>query len=95
VAGRFVAVRTLRLYIDCLASKSAPAAPLAAASRVIYVREGAATIRAAGQAVSRLRSPAARASGLIDRARGTSSRSTIEEGTASLPHVVPSASRAG
>jgi quercetin dioxygenase-like cupin family protein len=40
-----VVARTLRLYSDRLA----PKAGLAAATRVIYVREGDATIRAAGQ----------------------------------------------
>jgi quercetin dioxygenase-like cupin family protein len=52
VAGRIVAVRTLRLYTDVLPSKAALAAPLAAATRAIYVREGDATIRAAGQAAT-------------------------------------------
>lgn len=47
-----MAVRTLRLYTDRLAPKAALAAPLAAATRVIYVREGDATIRAAGQAAT-------------------------------------------
>jgi len=47
-----VIARTLRLYTDRLAPKAALAGPLAAASRVIYVREGDATIRAAGQAVT-------------------------------------------
>lgn len=47
-----VAARTLRLFTDRLAPKAALAAPLAAASRVIYVREGDATIRAAGQAAT-------------------------------------------
>jgi quercetin dioxygenase-like cupin family protein len=42
--------RTLRLYIDRLAPKAALAAALPAATRVIYVREGDATLRAAGQA---------------------------------------------
>ena len=49
MADRIMAVRTLRLYIDRLASKAARAAPLAAATRVRYAREGDATIRAAGQ----------------------------------------------
>ncbi len=44
-----MAVRTLRLFTDRLAPKAALAAPLAAAIRAIYVREGDATIRAAGQ----------------------------------------------
>ncbi|MGH8697523.1 MAG: hypothetical protein ACREVS_13660 [Burkholderiales bacterium] len=44
-----MAVRTLRLYTDRLAPKAALGARLAAASRAIYVREGDATIRAAGQ----------------------------------------------
>jgi quercetin dioxygenase-like cupin family protein len=52
VAGRIVAVRTLRLYSDCLGPKAALAVPLAATTRVIYVREGDATIRAAGQAAT-------------------------------------------
>jgi quercetin dioxygenase-like cupin family protein len=47
-----VATRTLRLYTDRLGPKAALAAPLAAATRVIYVREGDATIRTAGQAVT-------------------------------------------
>lgn len=47
-----MAARTLRLYTDRLAPKVALAAPLAAATRAIYVREGAATIRAAGQAAT-------------------------------------------
>jgi quercetin dioxygenase-like cupin family protein len=47
-----VATRTLRLYTDRLGPKAALAAPLAAATRVIYVREGDATIRAAGQAAT-------------------------------------------
>lgn len=47
-----MATRTLRLYTDRFAPKAALAAPLAAATRVIYVREGDATIRAAGQAVT-------------------------------------------
>ncbi len=44
-----MAARTLRLYVDRLAAKAAPAAPLPAARRAIYVREGDATIRAGGQ----------------------------------------------
>jgi len=52
VAGRIVAVRTLRLYTDVLPSRAGLAAPLAAATRAIYVREGDATIRAAGQAAT-------------------------------------------
>jgi quercetin dioxygenase-like cupin family protein len=47
-----VATCTLRLYTDRLAAKAALAAPLAAATRAIYVREGDATIRAAGQAAT-------------------------------------------
>jgi quercetin dioxygenase-like cupin family protein len=47
-----MAVRTLRLYIDRLAPKAALAAPLAAANRVVYVRDGDATLRAAGQAAT-------------------------------------------
>jgi len=47
-----VSARKLRLYADRLAPKAALAAPLAPASRVIYVREGNATIRAAGQAAA-------------------------------------------
>jgi quercetin dioxygenase-like cupin family protein len=50
VAGRIVAVRTLRLYADRLVPKAAAA--FAAANRVIYVREGDATLRAAGQAAT-------------------------------------------
>ncbi|HLB16903.1 MAG TPA: hypothetical protein VJM14_18400 [Burkholderiales bacterium] len=52
MAGRIVAVRTLRLYTDVLPSRAGLAAPLAAATRAIYVREGDATIRAAGQAAT-------------------------------------------
>ena len=47
-----MAARTLRLFTDRLAPKAALAAPLAAATRVIYVREGDATLRAAGRAVT-------------------------------------------
>jgi quercetin dioxygenase-like cupin family protein len=42
-------LRTLCVFADRLDSKTALAAPLPAAIRVVYVREGAATIRAAGQ----------------------------------------------
>lgn len=45
-----MAARTLRLYADRFAPKAAAA--FAAATRAIYVREGAATIRAAGQAAT-------------------------------------------
>lgn len=44
--------RTLRIYIDRLGPKAALAAPLPAANRVIYVRDGDATLRAAGQAAT-------------------------------------------
>jgi quercetin dioxygenase-like cupin family protein len=47
-----VAARTLRLYADHLGPKAALAAPLAAATRVIYVHEGDASIRASGQAAT-------------------------------------------
>src|SRR5262245_27556270 len=43
---------TLALYADRLEAKAALPAPLAAANRVIYVREGAATVRAGGQAAT-------------------------------------------
>ena len=39
----------LALYADRLEAKAALPAPLAAANRVIYVREGSATVRAGGQ----------------------------------------------
>ena len=42
----------LALYADRLAPKAALPAPLAAANRVIYVREGDATVRAGGQAAT-------------------------------------------
>jgi quercetin dioxygenase-like cupin family protein len=42
----------LALYVDRLAAKAALAVPLAARNRVIYVREGDATIRAGGQAAT-------------------------------------------
>ena len=47
-----MAARTLRLFADRLAPKSVLAAPLPAVNRVVYVVEGAATIRAAGQAAT-------------------------------------------
>jgi len=42
----------LALHIDRLEAKAGLPAPLAAANRVIYVREGGATIRAGGQAAT-------------------------------------------
>jgi quercetin dioxygenase-like cupin family protein len=42
----------LALHIDRLEAKVALPAPLAAANRVIYVREGGATVRAGGQAAT-------------------------------------------
>jgi quercetin dioxygenase-like cupin family protein len=42
----------LALYADRLAPKAALPAPLPARNRVVYVREGAATIRSAGQAAT-------------------------------------------
>src|SRR4249919_795377 len=42
----------LALHVDRLGAKAALPAPLAAANRVIYVREGDATIRAGGQAAT-------------------------------------------
>jgi len=47
-----VAAFVLALYVDRLAAKAALPAPLDAANRVVYVREGDATIRAAGQAAT-------------------------------------------
>jgi quercetin dioxygenase-like cupin family protein len=47
-----VVARTLRLYADRLTPRAALVAPLAAANRAIYVREGVATVRAAGQAAT-------------------------------------------
>ena len=48
-SGETSQVRTLRLYVDRLAPKAGLAALPASANRVIYVRDGDATIRAAGQ----------------------------------------------
>jgi quercetin dioxygenase-like cupin family protein len=45
-------VVVLALYTDRLEAKAALPGPLAGANRVIYVREGAATIRAGGQAAT-------------------------------------------
>jgi len=42
----------LALYVDRLEAKAALPAPLAAANRIVYVREGDATIRAGGQAAT-------------------------------------------
>ena len=42
----------LALHVDRLEAKAALPAPLAAANRVIYVREGGATVRAGGQAAT-------------------------------------------
>ena len=47
-----MAALVLALYTDRLEAKAALPGPLAAASRVIYVREGGATIRAGGQAAT-------------------------------------------
>ena len=47
-----MAAFVLALYVDRLAAKAALPAPLAVANRVIYVREGDATVRAAGQAAT-------------------------------------------
>jgi quercetin dioxygenase-like cupin family protein len=47
-----VAPYYLAFYVDRLEPKAALAAPLAARHRVIYVRDGAATIRAGGQAAT-------------------------------------------
>ncbi len=47
-----MAAFVLALYTDRLAPKAALLAPLAAANRVVYVREGDATVRAGGQAAT-------------------------------------------
>jgi len=47
-----VAAFVLALHVDRLAANGALPAPLDAANRVVYVREGDATIRAAGQAAT-------------------------------------------
>ena len=47
-----MASSTLALYADRLEAKAALPAPLAAANRIVYVREGDATIRAGGQAAT-------------------------------------------
>jgi quercetin dioxygenase-like cupin family protein len=43
---------TLALYADRLEAKAARPAPLPAANRIVYVREGDATVRAGGQAAA-------------------------------------------
>jgi quercetin dioxygenase-like cupin family protein len=47
-----MSTRTLRLYSDTFAAKSALPEGLPAGSRVLYVRDGSATLRSAGQAMT-------------------------------------------